>query len=727
VISRTIALVALCAGLYANSLQGEFHYDDFHSLVDNPHVRSAANIGRFFLDPDMFSADPDKSMYRPLLLCTYALNYALGQYDVLGYHLFNMALHALASVLVAALATRLVGGISAGWIAGIFFALHPLATEPVNYISSRSESLAACFYLAVIVWHLRKAESSRFAWGKYIAYGAGLLSKSIALSAPVSLWLLDRAQDRTQDRARAWRSYGAFAIVAGAYLGVVYANRFLGDSLSAPVRSAAVQLWTQLKAPAYYLYMLFMPVRLNVQHQFFESSGAGEAAVLLGGALVASLAFLAWQGRRTLLGWSLLWAGIALLPTLIIPLNMLVNERRLYLPLAALALVLAWLGQRPWPRAIALAVAVCFAALTWQRNEVWRSELSLWQDAVAKAPLMHAAQNNWGKAQQQAGRWEEALAAYERAMFLDARHGDAFNNAATIYHLRGEKLLADGQEQQAQKLFLLAVDRYKKAQQLYPTYAEIAQNLAAAYINLQDLPAAIGEYKRALDIDSARGDTWSNYGQALYKNGQLDAATRAFAKAIELLPNQAEPYNNLGNIYADRADYAASIYWYQQALEREPEQRDAVLVNLLSAYRTAGQYDRARQLVSQRLRRAAGRAEWLYQLGLVERAAGDGGAAVAAFVAAAQEDSSYYRACAQAGEVLYEQGRYREAVAQFSAATRVNKSYSRAWYGLGKTHRMLGDRSAALEALRQFLHYWPQRDARALEAGRWIAELERVE
>ena len=100
---------------------------------------------------------------------------------------------------------------------------------------------------------------------------------------------------------------------------------------------------------------------------------------------------------------------------------------------------------------------------------------------------------------------------------------------------------------------------------------------------------------------------------------------------------------------------------------------------------------------------------------------------MAAFVAAAQEDSSHYRACAQAGEVQYEQGRYREAAAQFFAAIRVNKSYSRAWYGLGKTHRMLGDRSAALEALRQFLHYWPQRDERALEVGRWIEELERVE
>lgn len=722
-ISRALVLVALCAGLYANSLQGSFHYDDFHSLVDNPHVRSGTNIGHFFLDPDMFSVDPAKSMYRPLLLCSYALNYALGGYDTQGYHLFNIALHALASVLVATIAIQLVRGVSAGWIAGVFFALHPLATESTNYISSRSESLAACFYLGVIAWHLRNAEGDRFSWGKYVAYAAGLLSKSIVLSAPVSLWLLDRMRGR----ASAWPTYGLFTAVAGAYLVVVYMNRFLGDSLSVPVRSGTVQLWTQLKVPAYYIYTVFMPVRLNVQHQFFESTGAGEAAVLLGAGFVASLAFLAWQGRRTLLGWSLLWAGIALLPTFVIPLNMLVNERRLYLPLACLALALAWLSRRPWPMGLAVAVGVCFAALTWQRNEVWRSELSLWQDAVAKAPHMHAVQNNWGKALQQAGRLDEALVSYERAMTLDPRHGDAFNNAATIYHLRGEKLLAGGQIEQARALFQLAVGRYKKAQQLYPNYAEIYQNLGAVYVNLQDLPSAIREYERALDIDSTRGDTWSNFGQALYKSSRLDEATRAFERAIELLPDQAEPYNNLGNIYADKADFDVSIHWYQQALERDPDQRDAVLVNLAGVYRAAGQYAAARGLVKERLQQTSDRAEWYFQLGMVEREAGNLGAASDAFVAAVVADIRHYQAHTQAGETYFELGRYEEACDYFSVATAENKEYSRAWYGLGKANRSLGHRTAALAAFQQFLLHWPRQDGRRLEVENWIAELERVE
>ena len=68
-----------CWVAYANSFSGSFHYDDFHSLVENRAVRSLANVPRFFVDPGLFSGEPDKGMYRPVLLVTYALNYAVGE------------------------------------------------------------------------------------------------------------------------------------------------------------------------------------------------------------------------------------------------------------------------------------------------------------------------------------------------------------------------------------------------------------------------------------------------------------------------------------------------------------------------------------------------------------------------------------------------------------------------------------------------------------------------
>ena len=103
------ALLLVCLLGYANSLSGSFHYDDFHSIVDNPHIRTLRNAPAFFIDPLMFSGDPDKKMYRPLVLLSYAGNYALGGYEVRGYHLVNILLHLGCSLLVWRLGLRLCG------------------------------------------------------------------------------------------------------------------------------------------------------------------------------------------------------------------------------------------------------------------------------------------------------------------------------------------------------------------------------------------------------------------------------------------------------------------------------------------------------------------------------------------------------------------------------------------------------------------------------------------
>ena len=129
--------------MYWNTFDNSFHYDDEHSIQNNINIRSLENIPSFFADPGMFSRDADKGMYRPLLLVTYALNYAVGGYEVGGYHVVNIALHATNAALLLWLGYLLSGRLLVGFLAGILFAVYPLATEPVNYISSRSDTLSA--------------------------------------------------------------------------------------------------------------------------------------------------------------------------------------------------------------------------------------------------------------------------------------------------------------------------------------------------------------------------------------------------------------------------------------------------------------------------------------------------------------------------------------------------------------------------------------------------------
>ena len=145
--ARVVIAVAVLA-VYLPGLDHAFQYDDLHSIVENPHLRKLANIDDFFSRPEMFTVDPKSAMYRPLLLVTYAFNYAWGGYLVEGFRSVNLAIHLVNSLLLCGMACRYTGRVATGLACGLFFALHPIAGEPVTYISSRSESLCALLVLS---------------------------------------------------------------------------------------------------------------------------------------------------------------------------------------------------------------------------------------------------------------------------------------------------------------------------------------------------------------------------------------------------------------------------------------------------------------------------------------------------------------------------------------------------------------------------------------------------
>ena len=128
-------------GLFANALNNPFHFDDRHSIEYNRHLRSLANIPQFFTDPGTFSSERRGTMFRPLLLSSYAFNYALHGDWIAGFRLVNLGLHVLCAGVLFAVARDWGRPEREAWAAGLLFLLHPLHGEPVNYISSRSDLL----------------------------------------------------------------------------------------------------------------------------------------------------------------------------------------------------------------------------------------------------------------------------------------------------------------------------------------------------------------------------------------------------------------------------------------------------------------------------------------------------------------------------------------------------------------------------------------------------------
>ena len=717
-----LGIVAACLLCYGNSLQGSFHYDDFHSIVDNPGIRTLANLPRFFVDPEMFSADAEKRMYRPLLLSTYALNYAWGEYEVSSYHLVNLSLHALCSLLVWGLAAQLHGGVSRAFFCGLLFAAHPLGSEPVNYISSRSELLMAVFFLASCLAYIRFIRSGGGSWDG-LALGAAalaLLSKSVAVVLVFVLPLCDWYFHGRAALLQRWKYYLPFVFFN--FLYILFSHRLIDAALNAPVRPLSIQIWTQAKALVYYLKLLFMPHGLNVEHQFFAANGPGDLAVAGGLALVASLGVLAWRAERfKTLVFGLAWGALTLLPATLTPLNMLVNERRLYLVVAGFVWAVVGLcGNR-----IQLGILVLLCGLLGtQRNEVWQDELSLWRDAVRKAPQMYRAQTNLGKALQLAGEGEAALRTYQAAIAIDPRHGDAYNNIATIFHQQSKSYGQQGEEGRAASRLEQAIQWYNKALKYYPGYEEIHQNLGDAHAQRGQLDQALASYERALEIDARSGMIWNNYGQALSRSGRRQKAEGAFAKAIELLPEQAEPYNNMGNIFAARKEYARAVEMYRKALEFGPRARAEILANLGDSYRQLGLLQEARARLQEAIKLEPGRGMSYFYLGQVERAAGQGEAALAAFEQALSRNPDHARTQVERAEVLSEAGLSGPARGAFRRALEIDPNYSRAWHGLARILEREGSRREALQAYRTFVAGWPHRDQRYRRAQERIAQLE---
>ena len=578
-----LLILGVVALVYGNSLDNSFHFDDQHSLVENPHLRHLGNLPDFFIRPQMFSRNVGSEMYRPLLLVTYGFNYAFNKklgldgYDVRSFHLVNIALHLGVAWLLYGVVLHLGAAKGGALLSALFFAAHPLNAEPVNYISSRSESLAALFYLAGFFLYLRS--SRPISPLSILCFAGGLLSKSTAITLPALLLVYEWAF-RPERTRHCWRWHWPYWVIAGGYLWGT--RRLIHEALgAAPVRSWMAQVSTQVKALLYYAKLMVLPWPLSVEHQFFESGSLREGTVALVLVLGVSLVLVArpWtrgQGREGLF-W-LGWMVIVLLPTLVIPLNVLVNERRLYLPLVGLAGLLVWLlrtapGKRYF-YGLAGVGLLCLGGLTWQRNPVWQDETTLWQDAQKKAPLMPRPHLRMGIQHRQAGRLKEAEAAFRHTLELDPENAAAFNNLGNLAEGRGDHQAA--------------VQAYGKALQLRPGYAEALINLATLYSAQGRLDQALGLYQKALPVSRNREEIYNNLGTTYLKMDRFDQAEKALRQALALSRGRPGILFNLGGALEGQGRVAEAIQAYQQALQLD-ETYPKPYYNLGLLYEQTGQ------------------------------------------------------------------------------------------------------------------------------------------
>jgi tetratricopeptide (TPR) repeat protein len=422
------ALACVSFAAYLPSFAGVFQFDDYNVIVNYPTVHSWQAL-----------LERAGGGVRPLLKATYTLNWTLGP-GIFGFHLLNIGVHALNAVLLYWVGRELGGRWSgegrgerfsgAALAAALLFALHPAQTEAVTYVSGRSSSLMASFYLGALLVYLRGGHWS----GSALLFVLAAATRETAATLPAALVLCELcARDRPGWKMILRRQAAHWLLLLAGALVLLLDARYLDlVSFGFTRRSMGENLLTQIDGVSYLISRLVFLRGYNIDPALpvlneWDAALAVEAA-LLAGLLTLGLFNLR---ARPWIGFGVLWFFLQLAPTnSVVPRLDVANDRQLYL--AGWGLFLGLSVQvallRP-PRRIAAAVAgvllALLAACSVLRQLDYASEIALWEASVRLAPWNARAHNNLGYAYQLAGRPDEARREYQTALYLEPGHDEA--------------------------------------------------------------------------------------------------------------------------------------------------------------------------------------------------------------------------------------------------------------------------------------------------------------
>ena len=601
--------------------------DDFNNIADNPSIKSLKGFSRILQDNG-----------RPVLMFSFLINYFADDFNVSGYHAVNLLLHALNGILLYFILYKTLNlplfKESAGVIyekkimiaalASLFFVSHPIQTESVTYITSRSELLVACFYLTSLLLFInyyagaervcppRRTSLPAFGGaggdqGRQVRHDSGrkkifffiLLflpaflasgSKETAVSLPAIAILYDFCFLSRGSVKRIIENrlipHLIFIIIS---LFIFY-NFFFripqagSAGFSVKTITPLQYLFTQFNVFWTYVRLLIVPVNQNLDYDYpfansiFELptffSLAGIIFILSVTGFILIRAYKKPAGKEypnsMVFAFPVLWFFITLLPTLnFIPLADVIFEHRLYLPsigfciILSLCILLLTGGKTRFFIPIAVIMISLYGFASFERNKVWQSDIKLWQDVVEKSPKKYRAHKYLGLAfQKEARDHVKALAEYHKVLALQPDDFDTYNNMGLAYMKTGK--------------YDEAIDAFLEAIKLKPTAPH-------PYINLSGIYNITGEHEKELDallnaINISPYDAGAHYllGNLYVWENLLDRALSEFQKAVEIDPRHSMAHNNIGNIYMVNKDFSMAIEEYKKAIKTNPHNAETL-------------------------------------------------------------------------------------------------------------------------------------------------------
>jgi len=528
---------------YAPAMHGGFLFDDTFQQFALPAASSplASWIGPV----------------RPVLMFSYWINSQISGQDTYSFHVFNVLFHCFTTFLIFAIVRRLVGRLTGlpnqtrdllAAFAALVFLLHPAQTESVAYIAGRSESLSSLFAAAayaIFLYRPRAAVSWVTSAALLSLFALAVFSKEQAIVLP-ALFLLTDVWLNPGQAFRAirgnWRLYLPIAAVGLAAV-AVFRNLIMSIGTGSGGGSAGFgmkdltwyqYLFTQFRAVFVYIGTFLFPVHLTLDWDFPISKTILDHGSIIGLVVLAALAAAAWHFRRRFplaaLGYFVFL--LLLSPTSsILPIRDPVAERRMYLPMLGLLLILVDFLSRltvhtkaPDRNRLAAACLVLLlvaAAVTHARAEVWSGPVPLWEDTVRKSP---------NKARD---RLQLALAYYDQG---------SFDRASA---------------------------EYQKAAELAPPDYNLLLDWALAYDGLNQPEMALAKLQQAAAMEPT-AHVYSQIGMVYGKRRQWKEAMEALDMAEKIDPTFAMTYYYKGVVHLSLTDFTAAAAEFAKALVQDP-------------------------------------------------------------------------------------------------------------------------------------------------------------
>jgi len=537
--------------------------DDNSLIKNNQYIRELHPITSYLAQEDGISDVRDTGnyhtgYYRPLINITYWLDYQLWGMSAPGFRITNLILHLLSCLLLFKVLVSLLNDRQVCFLATVLFALHPVNTESVSWITSRNNILVTFFSLSAIYFYIKawENESTKALFFSIPCFILALLSKEFAIMILPIFFLYQRflAKDRKNiTKEVSW--YILFGIIL-----ILYFILRTSVTTSLLMPSGIGEIWSRVY---FFPYLILVNLRLILFPYGLHSFVIDYPDTYLGWEAIAGflvcilLGLFLWRERRErLVSFSMLSFLISLVPILnIIPTSAvtLISMRWLYFPIAFFSISISRFIQRLMHlnRSLALAcvglVTLYFGAYSYLLNK----------------DLFHD----------------------EDSFFT--REVKGFNNYLYAGGL-AESLLDMRNYQEAEKYFRIAIKSYPNQAKNYINYSALLietgrMNEALLFLN---------KAKPLTMIHSERGEWFNNLGMLDSKQGKNEQAIRNFKKAVLFNPNEPQFWANLGGAYGSRGDYESSLIALKKGLEIAPGSL-TVRKNLAVTYIRMKEYKKA--------------------------------------------------------------------------------------------------------------------------------------